>query len=140
MPLIAVAVPVPFLDLLTYHVPSRMAVPPVGARVRVPLGSRVVTGCVVSHDADIDGESESKDVVEVLDNDPFLPASVVDLCRWVADYYMAGIGDAIGVAMPPGARARVSAFRTRRVVAASAHGLELIRLNALSRPVPGSDP
>ena len=48
--LVSVAVPVPFLNLLTYRVPSSIKVPPVGARVRVPLGSRTVTGCVVSYE------------------------------------------------------------------------------------------
>ncbi len=45
--LIHVAVPVPTLDLLTYRVPADVAAPAVGARVVVPLGSRVVTGIVV---------------------------------------------------------------------------------------------
>ena len=42
-----VAVPVPGLGLLTYSVPAGMARPVVGARVVVPLGSRVVTGIVM---------------------------------------------------------------------------------------------
>ena len=42
MRLISVAVPVPYLDALTYNVPDHItALPPVGARVRVPVGSRV---------------------------------------------------------------------------------------------------
>ena len=128
MNLISVAVPVPFLDLLTYNVPDQLGIPPVGARVRVPLGTRVVTGCVAAHDADVSGDAEIKDVIQVVDREPFLPAAIVDLCRWVADYYVAGVGDAIAVAMPPGARERSSGFKTRRVVAATAHGLEMVRL------------
>ena len=38
---IRVAVPVPSLDLLTYRVPDRHAAPAVGARVVVPLGTRI---------------------------------------------------------------------------------------------------
>jgi primosomal protein N' (replication factor Y) (superfamily II helicase) len=141
--LISVAVPVPFLDHLTYHVPDSLGLPPIGARVRVPLGTRVVTGCVVGHDPMIAADTGTKDVLDVLDREPFLPAAIVDLCRWVADYYMAGIGDAIGVAMPPGARERASGFKTRRVVQATAHGLEMVRPKpdptyagaGLSRPI-----
>ncbi len=44
---VLVAVPVPGLDLLTYRVPGGVAAPSVGARVLVPLGTRVVTGLVV---------------------------------------------------------------------------------------------
>src|SRR6185503_6193249 len=66
-----------------------------------------------------------KEIVEVLDREPFLPPRVVDLCTWVAEYYLAGIGDAIAVAMPPGARARASSFKTRQVATITAHGLAL---------------
>ena len=48
---IAVAVPIPFLDLLSYAVPDTWPLPPVGGRVRVPVGPRIVTGIVVEHDA-----------------------------------------------------------------------------------------
>ncbi len=126
--LISVAVPVPFLDLLTYSVPDSMAVPPIGARVRVPVGTRTLTGCVVEHDALIEEGTDAKNIVEALDCEPLLPASVVELCRWVAEYYVAGIGDALAVAMPPGARGRTDAFKSQRVVRATAHGLEMVRL------------
>jgi primosomal protein N' (replication factor Y) len=119
---ISVAVPVPFLDLLTYRVPDDIELPPIGARVRVPIGSRTVTGCVVEHAAADATSTALKDVVEVVDREPFLPAGIVELCRWVADYYVAGIGDAMAVAMPPGARARASSFKTRRVAMLTAHG------------------
>jgi len=121
--LISVAVPVPFLDLLTYRVPDAMALPPVGARVRVPVGTRTLTGCVVEHDAAIGEGTKAKDVLAVLDAEPLLPAAIVDLCRWVAEYYVAGIGDALGVAMPPGARAsKARGFKKQRIVSATVTG------------------
>ena len=125
MRLISVAVPVPFLDLLTYRVPDAMALPPVGARVRVPVGTRTLTGCVVEHDAEIEDGTEARDIVAALDAEPLLPPAIVDLCRWVAEYYVSGIGDALGVAMPPGARApKARGFKKYRVAAATAQGLE----------------
>jgi primosomal protein N' (replication factor Y) len=125
---VSVAVPVPFLDLLTYNVPDHIEVPPVGARVRVPVGSRTLTGCVVEHvpSAEVSA-AELKNVAEVLDREPLLPAQVVELCRWVAEYYVSGIGDALASAMPPGARRRSTSFKTRRVAAITAHGLETQR-------------
>jgi primosomal protein N' (replication factor Y) len=123
---ISVAVPVPFLDSLTYRVPDQFQVPPVGARVRVPVGPRVVTGCVVGMADDPGAGIEVKPIGDVLDDRPFLAASIVELCRWVAEYYVAGIGDAIGVALPPGAREKRSGFKTRRVAAITAHGLATI--------------
>jgi primosomal protein N' (replication factor Y) (superfamily II helicase) len=120
--LISVAVPVPFLDLLTYNVPDSVAVPPIGARVRVPVGARTLTGCVVRHDALVEDGTNVKDIAEALDREPLLPPSIVELCRWVADYYVAGIGDALAVAMPPGARREGSAFRKRRIATLSVMG------------------
>ena len=94
----------------------------------MPLGKRVVTGCVVAHAAAEDAPealaAEVKDIHGVLDHESFLPPAVVELCTWVADYYMAGIGDAVGVALPPGARERASSYKTHRVITATAHGLE----------------
>ena len=122
----SVAVPIPYLDPLTYNVPdSYPTLPPIGARVRVPIGTRTVVGCVVSHDAVLDAGTEPRDLSEVLDEEPFLPPAIVDLCRWVAEYYMAGFGDAIGVAMPPGSR-RGDAHKTQRMVAATPHGLSAV--------------
>jgi primosomal protein N' (replication factor Y) len=109
VPLVSVAVPVPFLDLLTYRVPDGMTLPVRGARVSVPLGSRVVTGIAIGpsetdppgHPAHPDGRSPIKDVLEVLDTAPFLPPAVVDLALWIAEYYSCGPGDALAAAMPP---------------------------------------
>src|SRR5688500_10593776 len=95
--------------------------PAVGARVRVPIGNRTVTGCVVECAARRVAP-DARDILEVLDAEPFLPPAVVELCQWVADYYLAGIGDAIAVALPPGAREKASGFRTRRAAALTAHG------------------
>ena len=124
MRLVAVAVPVPFLDLLTYNVPDSLALPPIGARVRVPVGTRTLTGCVVRHDALVEAGTDVRDIAEALDREPLLPESIVELCRWVADYYVAGIGDALAVAMPPGVRRKASAFRTQRIATLSVMGLE----------------
>jgi primosomal protein N' (replication factor Y) len=124
--LVSVAVPVPHLDPLTYNVPSSYPeLPPIGARVRVPVGTRTVIGCVVAHEATLDVGTAPRDVADVLDAEPFLPPAIVELCGWVADYYVAGFGDAVGAAMPPGSRRR-DGFKTVRMVAATAHGLSVV--------------
>ena len=128
MRVVAVAVPVPQLEALTYSVPDHLPMPAVGARVRVPLGSRALTGCVVSHPSGAPPSSvgDLKDVAAIVDAEPLLPASVVSLCQWVADYYMAGVGDAIAAALPPGTAGRASAFKTRRVAVVTVQGLSVL--------------
>ena len=127
---VSVAVPVPFLDLLTYRVPDHMELPPVGARVRVPVGTRTLTGCVVAHVSTTEAPQDLKELVEVLDREPLIPQQVVALCQWVADYYVAGVGDVMASAMPPGTQRKATSFRTRRVAAVTAHGLESTRAGA----------
>ena len=84
-----------------------------GARVTVPLGTRVVTGCVAATNAEPPAGGEIRDVVQVIDDTPFLPDIVVELALWVGTYYACGPGDALSVAMPPAARQGVhSSFRT----------------------------
>jgi len=123
--LIAVAVPVPQLDLLTYSVQDHEPVPPIGARVVVPLGSRVVTGIVIDHEREGDSAREVKQVQKVLDTDPFVPAEVVALARWTAEYYAAGVGDTIPALLPPMARgARADAHKTQRIASITPAGLD----------------
>ncbi len=100
---VSVAVPVPFLPLLTYRVPVALPMPAIGARVLVPLGTRQVTACVVSAADPPEPDMAVRDVVRILDEDPFVPADVMALAQWVAEYYAAGPGEALGAAMPPGA-------------------------------------
>ena len=113
---VSVAVPVPGLGLLSYRVPPALRRPAKGARVAVPLGTRRVIGVVVDPDAPVPDGTTLKDLLEVVDDGPFLPATVVDLALWVGEYYASGAGDALAIAMPPAARggARTS-FRTIRV-------------------------
>ena len=119
--LVSVAVPVPFLDILTYHVPDDLPLPPRGARVVVPLGKRVLTGIVITPDATLDPEKapveKIKNILDILDEEPFLPGSVVDLALWVSDYYACGAGDALAAAVPS-----TQAHKTVRIATLTAQG------------------
>ena len=124
MRLVSVAVPVPFLDVLTYQVPDGWAFPQRGARVVVPLGKRVVTGVVVDPNAKLQPEhaplEKLRNLIEVLDEEAFLPGPVVDLALWVAEYYACGAGDALAAAVPS-----TQAHKTIRIAMLTAQGHEL---------------
>jgi len=119
---VTVAVPVPYLDGLTYVVPDHLPLPVVGGRVRVPVGARVLTGCVLETDVAVEAGATLREVQEVLESEPQVPAPIVALCQWVADYYQSGPGDAIALATPP-AGGPQSGYRTRRVACATPEGL-----------------
>lgn len=110
---VSVAVPVPGVDLLTYGVPDGWQVPAVGARVLVPVGARSLTGIVVSAAAPGAPGMRVKPLADVLDATPFLPANIIKLALWVAEYYVSSPGEAIATAMPP--RAEVESERRVRI-------------------------
>ncbi|PWT86288.1 MAG: primosomal protein N' [Blastocatellia bacterium] len=130
--LIQVAVPIPTLDLLTYSVPPGLA-PVVGARVVVPVGTRVVTGVIVElnvRPAGID-EGGIKPIRQLLDSDVFVPPGLVALARWTAEYYAAGAGETITAVLPPKARgAQVSGHKTVRIAAITPSGIEMLAADA----------
>jgi len=127
--LVSVAVPVPALGLLTYRVPPELAMPAPGARVVVSLGPRRLTGVAVGQVSAADTAFKLKDVIQVLDAGAFVPADVVKLTQWVAEYYLAGPGAALAAALPPyGLSNRVDRFKTVRVVALTEAGV--VRLKA----------
>jgi primosomal protein N' (replication factor Y) (superfamily II helicase) len=124
---VRVAVPVPSLDLLTYSVPTGQPAPAIGARVVVPLGTRSVTGIVVDVSAASDAPDGKgiKPLKTVLDTEPFIPADVVELARWTAEYYAAGPGEAITAVLPPKTRGeRVDSHKTTRMVTLTAAGTD----------------
>src|SRR3954452_15430264 len=180
MRLSAVAVPVPTLDALTYSVPESLPMPVIGARVLVPLGNRTLTGIVVdilesgpaqaavpeggnlppeggSYEAEPgtpnpEPGTSIKNILEVLDQTPFLPADVVRLASWVANYYASGAGEAMATAMPPRAwieseryaqiteagEARLLTERgVRRRVLEALSGAKPVRMDALIGTAPG---
>jgi len=121
-------------------VPEGVAAPSVGARVVVPLGTRVVTGIVVETNVeprtsnrerrtpnDEPRTTTVKPIREVLDAGAFVPPDVVALARWTAEYYAAGVGDTIPALLPPMARGgRADAHKTTRMAAITAAGLEAL--------------
>ena len=134
MRLVSVAVPVPYLDLLTYQVPDGVAPPPRGARVVVPLGKRVVTGIVIDPSGARDpGQTPAdkiKKILEVLDDEAFLPGPVVDLALWVSEYYACGAGDALAAAVPS-----TQPHKTIRIATLTAQGHDPALLDS-SRALP----
>ena len=68
------------------------------------MGKRRVTGVVIAvgveRPSELDAAVEMRQVEEVLDLEPVLPADLIALARFAADYYLAPIGDVLRSFLP----------------------------------------
>jgi primosomal protein N' (replication factor Y) (superfamily II helicase) len=93
-----VALAVPLDMVFSYRVPDG-ATPIVGGRVLVPFRQQRMTGIVVElHDRK--PSVQTKSVLSVLDTTPVLDEQLLRLGRWIADYYLAPLGEVFRTMLP----------------------------------------
>ena len=86
-----------------------------GSRIVVPLGRKFVTGYIVAVLEALRAgtslqESDIKDAKEILDVVPLVTPELLELTRWVAEYYLAPWGEVIKAALPPGISPTIEQF------------------------------
>ena len=93
-----VAVPVPLDMAFTYRVPEGSA-PVIGGRVLVPFRQQRMMGIVVDlHDRK--PQVATKNILKVVDPAPVLDDRLLRLGRWIADYYLAPVGEVFRSMLP----------------------------------------
>ncbi|HEU4770304.1 MAG TPA: primosomal protein N' [Pyrinomonadaceae bacterium] len=101
-----VAVPLHVYQTFTYRLnPAMSADAKPGARIMVQLGRKLVTGYIVAlHDnlPEALAEIDIKDAHSLVDTEPVCSPEILQLARWVADYYACPLGEVIKAALPPG--------------------------------------
>ena len=98
-----VVLPLPLEGTFTYGLPESLrAVVRVGMRVVVPLGRSKTYTAMVARLHDEEPAMKWRDILHVVDDAPVLLPEQLRLWRWIADYYMAPLGDVYNVAMPAG--------------------------------------
>ncbi len=100
---VEVAVPLPVFETYFYGLPAPLEAQ-AGVRVLVPLGGRTVTGVVLSvRDAlPLRARRPARSVSQVLDEDPVLPAILMDVVLRAGDELLCPPGVALMAAIPPG--------------------------------------
>jgi primosomal protein N' (replication factor Y) len=114
-----VALPLPLFQTFTYAVESGLSNPvKVGSRVIVPLRNDKEVGiCVATSDAS-PLKRKPKAVVESPDVEPAIGASLLELCKWMAEYYVVPLGVVLRAVLPAsltGAEAPHPSRKTRRI-------------------------
>ncbi len=83
----------------SYSVPSEMDIA-LGQAVRVPFGSRTLEGIVVEL-TDFPAFEQTKDIAGIIDEVPPLPPEYLSLARWICEYYLSPLFDAVALLLPP---------------------------------------
>jgi primosomal protein N' (replication factor Y) len=100
MPYLRVALDVPLPRLFDYWLDSATPAD-IGRRVVVPFGSRRLVGVVLAILAEPEYEASAiKPAEAVLDDMPALPAPVLGLFQFCADYYQHPLGQVVHTALP----------------------------------------
>ena len=103
---VEVAVALPVFKTFTYEVPEPLCSSVmVGKRVLVPFKNLQLTGYILAirDTADV---ADVKKILDILDDVPLFPPSMVPFFRWIADYYLYPIGQVIKEALPGGAKCK----------------------------------
>ena len=124
---VAVAVVLPVYETFSYSVPTHLsdqARP--GMRVLVPFGRRTVTGYLIGPDRQTEPR-EIKQILDVLDDPPLFPETMIPFFQWIASYYMHPPGLVVNTALPAGLNMTEVAVLT----------IDEAGIQALASPSPG---
>jgi primosomal protein N' (replication factor Y) (superfamily II helicase) len=126
--LIDVAVIAAIRHSLTYRVPEGMDVRP-GHRVMVPLGSRQARGIALDPRTRLTPGVKVRDISRVLDREPFLSPELLTLGLWIAEYYLAPVGEVFRAMLP--LKSEVSRTRVVALTEAGRKRLQELAANLL---------
>ena len=130
-----VALPLPLDTAFTYSVPDGLQ-PVVGGRVLVPFRQQRMSGIVTGlHDRK--PKVVTKNVISVLDSAPVLDEPLIRLGQWIADYYLAPVGEVFRTMLPLGAEfKRAIAYRITEDGQTALHFAGMSGSSARSRKTP----
>lgn len=109
-----VAVAAPLFRLFDYLPPPHhhTPIPKPGVRVRVPFGNKTVIGILAATHQERPAFA-LKPVEAVLDSEPLLDDSLIQLLTWAADYYCYPVGEVFSAALPTNLRKGKTAERSK---------------------------
>ncbi len=117
---VEVALPLPLFQTFTYAVERGLANPvAIGSRVVVPFRNRRQIGICVGTSEATTLKRKPKAVLESPDAEPAIGESLLELCKWMAEYYIVPLGITLRTALPAaltGVTQPHPARKTQRVV------------------------
>lgn len=104
-----VALDVPLNQTFTYSNLENNSQSLTGCRVEIRFGARKTSGCVVSEsdtlppDCPVD-EEKIRPITKIMDSTPLLSPELINLGKWISNYYLCSIGEAINAMIPSAKR------------------------------------
>jgi primosomal protein N' (replication factor Y) (superfamily II helicase) len=104
-----VALPVPLDRTFTYAIGADQR-PVRGARVIAPFRKEKLIGIVTVADAAAPTDFDARELEAVLDNEPILSEHLLELAEWIAQYYLAPLGEVLRGMLPLMAEVRRTVY------------------------------
>ena len=80
-----------------------------GHAVWVPFGPRVLHGVVLGL-SEYPSVEDTREIAALIDPRPLLSPSHVELARWISDYYLAPLYEAVSLMLPAGFERRTVTY------------------------------
>lgn len=107
----------------------------IGTPVVVPFGKATARGYVVAL-PNHSPHPKLKAIQSVVGKKALISSRLIDLARWMADYYLAPIEKAVGSVLPSAVREQSAGFVERLAVTATAQGLDISVIEKLRKRAP----
>ncbi len=92
----------------SYAIPLGLSID-IGQAVYVPFGEKTVQGIVLEL-TDLPAVEQTRDIISVIDSQPLLTTDRILLAKWLSNYYLSPLFDAVALMLPPGFERRVLTF------------------------------
>jgi len=102
---VSVNSPIAQRKTFSYGVPAGLSIN-IGQAVWVPFGEKILQGIVLELTS-LPSVQETRDIAGVIDPIPLLSPVHASLSRWLSDYYLAPLFEAVALMLPPGFKRRV---------------------------------
>jgi len=95
--------PLPFRNTFTYSIPKSLeSLAKPGVRAVAPFGKRVLTGFIVVSSSTTSVKENIKPLEDILDSRPIITGNSLEFYKWLSDYYLSSLGEALKLAVPYG--------------------------------------
>ena len=105
---VSVNSPVAQRQAFSYTIPEGLSVD-IGQAVWVPFGDKVLQGIVLEL-SQYPAVEETREIAGLIESRPILSPAHVSLARWLSDYYLCPLFDAVALMLPPGFERKTLTF------------------------------